>query len=170
MCFLSGLFSADKLGQFIMLIIPTFHYHDIKQNLYTKHTSATGTLKTYPHKGDCFYTVRIFTKNSAKERRHSGSAFVILFWTLYGRKTSSRGSLKNYFYLVFQSSLVSIIKSRQFENKYFESKWRKIYSATTKICIQKIFQFSPFGSQGEDRDGVWGNDKCDLYSNNSQAA
>ena len=64
-----------------MLIIPTFHYHDIKQNLYTKHTSATGTLKTYPHKGDCFYTaVRIFTKkNMAEERRHSGSAFVILF-------------------------------------------------------------------------------------------
>ena len=64
MCFLSGLFSTDKLGQFIMLIIPTFHYHDIKQNLYTKHTSATGTLKTYPHKGDCFCpTGRIFTKN-----------------------------------------------------------------------------------------------------------
>ena len=48
-----------------MLIIPTFHYHDIKQNLYTKHTAATGTLKTVPHKGDCFYTGRIFTKNMA---------------------------------------------------------------------------------------------------------
>lgn len=103
MCFLSGLFSTDKLGQFIMLIIPTFHYHDIKQNLYTKHTSTTGTLKTYPHKEDCFCTGRIFTKNMAVKEAILDPRSFSLFSRLKG-KTSSRGSLKNYFYLVFQSS------------------------------------------------------------------
>ena len=46
----------------------------------------------------------------------------------------------------------------------------KILFGHDKNMYKKYFNFHHLAAEREDRHGVWGNDKCDLYSNNSQAA